>query len=109
MGRSESGFDVDVFCACKVHSIMFLMGGCSETSQAGESCPKWKRTASEKSRKISSVRGKYSQWWLALVEHIGDGLDDFDREMFRDHVSIKHAWGRIVIIDPRDPARYFKI
>lgn len=110
---NEGGFEVDVFRASKLHSTIFLMGGCSDHESGGwllsEMETNIRHCSSEKSRKVSGVRGKYPQWWLALVDHIGYGLDDFDREMFRDQVSIEHDWDKIVIIDPRDPSRYFEI
>jgi hypothetical protein len=110
---ADNGFEADVFRASKVHSTMFVMAGCSDNESGGwllsEMETNIRYCASEKSRKISGVRGKYSQWWLALVDHIGYGLDDFDREMFRDQVSIEHDWDKIIIIDPRDPTRYFEI
>ena len=65
--------------------------------------------ASEKSRKIEKVRSNYPKWWLALVDHIGYALDDFDREMFREQVSIEHDWEKIILIDPRNHARWFEI
>ena len=65
--------------------------------------------ASEKSRKIEKVRPKYPQWWLALVDHIGYALNDFDREMFRNQVSIEHNWDKILVIDPRDHTRWFEM
>jgi hypothetical protein len=109
----ENAFEVDVFRASKVHSSMFLLGGCSDNESGGWLLPEMERNirhcVSEKSRKIAGLRSKYSQWWLALVDHIGYGLDDFDREMFRDQVSIESDWDRIFIIDPRDSTRYFEI
>ena len=110
---AENNFEVDVFRASKVHPTMFLMGGCSDNESGGwllsEMETNIRHCASEKSRKIAGVRSKYSEWWLALVDHIGYGLDDFNREMFRDQVAIDHDWDRIIIIDPRDPTRYFEI
>lgn len=109
----ENAFEVDVARASEVHPSMFLMGGFSDSESGGwliaEMETNIRHCASEKSRKIAGFRGRYSQWWLALVDHIGYGLDDFDREMFRDQVSIEHDWDKIVIIDPLDPTNYFEI
>ena len=65
--------------------------------------------ATEKSRKTGHLRAKYNEWWLVLVDHIGFGLDDFDREQFRAQVSIQHDWHKIVVVSPNDPAKYFEI
>jgi hypothetical protein len=110
---SEGSFEVDVFPASNPHPAMFLMAGCSDQESGGWLLSEMEKNilhcASEKARKVSGVRSKYPQWWLALVDHIGHGLDEFDREMFRDQVSIEHNWDKIIIIDPRDPKRYFEI
>jgi hypothetical protein len=107
------GFELDVFRASKAHASMFVMGGCSDEESGGwllsEMEMNIRHCASEKSRKVAKVRPKYPQWWLALVDHIGYGLDNFDREMFRDQVSIEHDWDKILIIDPRDYRRWFEI
>ena len=108
-----NGFELDVFRANSPRPTMFLMAGCSDNESGGwllaEMETNIRHCASEKSHKIKGVRAKYGQWWLALVDHIGYALDDFDREMFRDQVSIQHDWDKILIIDPRDPTRWFEI
>jgi hypothetical protein len=107
-------FELEVFCrTSKPHASMFVMAGCSDQESGGwllaEMETNIRHCASEKERKISKVRPKYSKWWLALVDHIGHGLDDFDREMFRDQVAISHTWDKIIILDPRDHTRWFEI
>jgi len=108
------GFELEVFCrTSKPHPTMFVMAGCSDEESGGWLLSEMESNinycASEKSRKIEKVRSKYPQWWLALVDHIGYGLDDFDRELFRDQVSIQHDWDKIILIDPRDHERWFEI
>jgi hypothetical protein len=107
------GFNLRVFKTGRPYVTMFVMGGNSDQDSGG-----WlirvmeeniNHCVSEKSRKIEKVRSKYGQWWLALVDHIGYGLDDFDREQFRNQVSIEHDWDKIIIIDPRNHARWFEI
>lgn len=111
---SGQGFELEVFCrTSNPHASMFVMSGCSDEQSGGWLLSKMETNirycASEKARKIARVRPKYSTWWLALVDHIGYGLDDFDREMFREQVSIQHSWDKIILIDPRDHARAFEI
>lgn len=109
----DDTFEVEVVRADLAHSTMFMMGGSSDHDSGGwilsEMATNIRHCAAEKTGKITAVRGRYSQWWLALVDYIGYGLDNFDREIFRDKISIEHAWDKIVIIDPRDPTRYFEI
>ncbi len=63
----------------------------------------------EKLSKIEKVRHKYHQWWLALVDHIGLGLDDDEREMIRRKLCIDHDFDKILVIDPNDPTSWFEI
>lgn len=63
----------------------------------------------DKEEKIKKVRAKYPEWWLVLTDHIGFGLDDFDREIFRDQVKLAHDFDRVVLLDPRDHSRAFMI
>lgn len=109
----EGGFELDVFRSSSPHPTIFLMGGCSDNESGGwllaEMETNIRHCANEKSRKIAGVRAKYGEWWLALVDYIGYSLDEFDREMFRDQVSIQHDWDKILIIDPRDHTRWFEI
>lgn len=110
---NTSRFELDVFRSSNPHATMFIMGGCSDEESGGwllsEMETNISHCASEKSGKIEKVRSKYEHWWLALVDHISHGLDDFDREMFRDQVSISHDWEKIILIDPRDHSRGFEI
>ncbi|WP_048441060.1 hypothetical protein [Caenimonas sp. SL110] len=108
------GFELEVFCrTSNPHASMFVMAGCSDEESGGwvlaEMETNIRYCASEKARKIAKVRPNYSTWWLALVDHIGYALDDFDQEMFREQVSIQHSWDKIILIDPRDHTRAFEI
>lgn len=114
IAASGQGFELEVFCrTSKSHSNMFVMAGGSDQESGGWLLSEMESNinycASQKSRKIKKVRSKYPQWWLALVDHIGYGLGDFDRDMFRDQVSIQHDWDKIILIDPRDHRRSFEI
>jgi hypothetical protein len=108
------GFELEVFCRTSTpHASMFVMAGCSDQQSGGwllaEMQTNIRHCASEKTRKIAKVQSKYPVWWLALVDHIGYGLNDFDREMFRQQVSLEHNWDKIIVIDPRDHRRWFEI
>ena len=108
------GFELEVYCrASKPHANMFVMAGCSDQESGGWLLPEMESNinycASEKSRKIQKVRAKYPQWWLVLADHIGYGLDNLDREIFKEQVSIQHDWDKIILIDPRDHQRSFEV
>jgi len=110
----NQGFELEVYCrASTIHSTTFILAGCSDQDSGGwllaEMSKNISHCASEKSRKIAAVRPKYQCWWLALVDHIGYGLDKFDRDQFQSQISIEHDWDKIIIIDPRDHTRWFEI
>jgi hypothetical protein len=63
----------------------------------------------EKSRKVARVRAKYPEWWLLLVDHIGHGLSNFDREQFRQQLGMVHDWDKIILVNPLDPKRAFEL
>lgn len=108
------GIEIEVIARkSQPHTSMFVLAGCSDQDSGGwllaEMEANIRYCASEKSRKILKFRPKYERWWLALVDHIGYGLDNFDREMFRDQVSVDHDWDKILIIDPSDHKRWLEI
>jgi len=109
----EERFELEVLRASEPHETLFLMGGCSDWESGGWllSEIEWnlRHCVAEKTRKVAHFRAKYAEWWLALPDHIGYALDNFDREMFRDQVSIEHSWEKIILIDPRDATRHFEI
>lgn len=110
----SKGFEIDVFRASKPHATMFVMGGYFDKDANGWFLPKMKVNiqycASEKYQKIAKVRPEYTEWWLALVDHIGYGIvDDLDREMLREQLSIEHGWDKILIIDMTDHKKWFEI
>ena len=113
IARAE-GIELEVISKTSTpRATMFVMSGCVDQDSGGWLLAIMETNihycSSEKARKIAKVRPKYPTWWLALVDHIGFGLDDFDRELFRDQITIEHPWDRIILIDPRDPKRWFEI
>jgi len=113
MIASVNGFQLSVFRASIPHSTLFLLGGYSDHESGGwllsEMQKNIQHCVKEKSEKTAKVRSKYGQWWLALVDQIGYGLDEFDRAQFKETLSISHDWDKVIIIDPRDPTRWFEI
>lgn len=111
---SGRGFELEMFCrASKPHKSLFVMGGCSDQESGGWVLSEMKKNivycATEKEEKIEKVRSKYQTWWLALVDHIGYGLDDFDREQFKTSVCVQHSWEKILIVNPLDCRQWLEI
>lgn len=63
----------------------------------------------DKTRKVAAYRSRYDQWWLVFIDMIGWGLSEFDRELFKNAVRIEHNWDRVILVDPRDPTRWFQV
>ncbi len=109
----QNGFEVEIFRASKVHGTFYVMAGNSDQESGGWLIPEMKKNIqiciSEKTYKIQKVKSKYQEWWLALSDHIGYGLDDFDRQQFREQVSIEHDWKKIILINPMDYKEAFEI
>ncbi len=108
-----NGFTVSLVAASKPLASLFVLGMFSDWDTGGWVLSEVKRNLdiciAEKTRKISSVRAKYPEWWFILSDHIGLGLDDFDREQFRATISVAHTWDRIILVNPADHTSAFEI
>jgi hypothetical protein len=111
--KISENFELKVFRAGSKYSTFFVHAGNSDRQSGGwllaEMETNLRFCVAEKAKKIASVRAKYPEWWLIFSDHIGLGLDDFDKECFRDQVSISHNFDKIVLFDPRDPTRAFEV
>ena len=59
----------------------------------------------EKQRKIMKYRTKYNQWWLALVDFIGYGIDKNDLEQLSESLDFHYDFAKIIFIPPLKPER----
>jgi hypothetical protein len=76
----------------------------------GEIDTNLKHSIVEKAAKIAGCRAKYPEWWLVLPDHIGYGIDGFEQELFFDQVTVSpEGFDKIILLDPRDPARVFQV
>ncbi len=109
----QKGFEVEIFRARKPHPTFYVMAGCSDEESGGWLLSEMEKNLqiciSEKSKKIKNVKSKYPEWWLVLSDHIGYSLDDFERQQFRDQVSLEHDWKKVIIINPMDHTKAFEI
>ncbi|MCK6616739.1 MAG: hypothetical protein L6Q51_03770 [Cyclobacteriaceae bacterium] len=44
----------------------------------------------EKSKKIDPYRQEYGTWWLALVDYIGYGLNEYDLKQLKDTIALNY-------------------
>ena len=75
----------------------------------GEMQRNLKICVAEKSAKVARVRHRYPEWWLALVDYIGYGLEGGEQDQLRQIVRLEHSWDKIVIVNPRNPQEGFAL
>lgn len=105
--------ELELFRASKAHATFFVPGGYSDDDSGGwvfgETQRNLRICVDEKTRKIARVRGRYPEWWLILIDWIGLGVDDCDRQLFREHLGIEHSWDKVILLNPLDHRSAFEI
>lgn len=109
-----SRFRFDFTRASKVHSDLFVLGGSSDHDSGGfvvaEMARNLQLCIAEKNLKVSKVRARYSEWWLALEDRIGYGiLDERDRDQLRQMIRRDGPWSRIILVNPLKPSVGFEL
>ena len=83
--------------AGRPYSDFFVLGGHTDGDSGGFVLSEMDRNIRicvvQKTKKIARVRDKYPHWWLVLVDRIGYGLRDSDREELR-HMRKRECWPR---------------
>jgi hypothetical protein len=46
---------------------------------------------------------------LIFVDRIGYGIDDCDRQLYREQLGIKHNWDKVILLSPIDYRLAFEI
>ena len=109
---SDGAFELDVAKASQPLQTYFRMGGSSDHQSGGfivaEMLANIEHCINEKSQKVANVRSKYKEWWLVLTDHIGLGLDDYDKQQLLAHAKRPAGWDKIVVVSPRDPTRWIE-
>jgi len=108
------GLEIDIFLkAGDPHPTFFVYGGGSDRDTGGFSFVETQKNLrlciAEKTRKIARVRHKYPEWWLVLVDLVGYGVDECDRELYSEHLEIDHDFGKVILLSPLDPRRAFEV
>ena len=68
-----------------------------------EICKNLGNIIKEKEKKIMPYKGKYNEWWLALVDRIGWGISEEERNEIRDAIHAGNVFRKILIINPVNP------
>jgi hypothetical protein len=112
--RVTSRFSLDFTRASKVHSDLFVLGGSSDHDTGGfvvaEMARNLRLCIAEKSRKVSKVRWRYPEWWLAFEDRIGYGvLDERDRNRLSQLILHDALWSKIILVSPIEPSVGFEL
>ena len=106
-------FEIHLFRASRPHVNSFILGATVDGDSGGfvmaETLKNLPICVEEKTRKIASVRHKYPEWWLVLIDLIGSVLDENEQELLRKHFTVKHGWDKIILVNPLDPRSAFEL
>jgi hypothetical protein len=95
------------------HAAFFIPGGYSDNDSGGwvfeETQKNLRFCIEEKTVKIAPFRHKYPEWWLIFVDRIGYGVEECDRELYRNHLEIFHTWDKVILLNPLDHRSAFEI
>lgn len=107
------GVTLRIFPASNAHSALFVPGGGNDQDAGGFVLDETIRNVAlcmeEKAVKIAAYRPKYPEWWLVLVDHIGYGVEECDRETYRQQLTVGSGFDRIVLLDPTGYLAPFEI
>lgn len=105
-------FEASVLRASEPLDHVFELGGSIDEDSVGLLVHELQRAAqhaaTEKSRKVRPYRDRYPVWWLVLVDHIGYGLNDFERELRAARPALTHDFDKVVAVSPLDPSRFYE-
>jgi len=109
-----SRFRLNFRRASRVHSNLFVLGGSSDHDSGGflvaEMARNLQLCIAEKNLKVSKVRSRYSEWWLALEDRIGYGdLDEGDQDKLRQMIRCDGPWSKIILVNPLKPSLGFEL
>jgi hypothetical protein len=111
--RIAPNVELEVFPRARPSSATFTVAITADDDSGGWVIPELERNLrlciDEKTAKVAAYRSKYSEWWLLFIDLFAFGLDQFDRQQFKQRVQIEHAWDRIIIVNPANPSDYFTI
>jgi hypothetical protein len=111
--RIAGGLELRLMRAGTCHNTRFVPGGYGDDDSGGwvfgETPKNLRLCIAEKTQKIAPFRSKYPEWWLILIDRIGYGVDDCDRQLYREHLAIQHSWDKVILLNPLNFRSAFEI
>jgi hypothetical protein len=109
----NDGMELKLIRAGDPYPTFFLLGGGVDEDSGGWVLAETKRNlricVDEKTAKVRSYRHKYPKWWLILVDKIGYGVDECDRDMFSQELKMKHEWDKVLLLNPLNARCAFEV
>jgi hypothetical protein len=106
-------FALDLYEAGPGRDQKFIFGGYNDIQSGGFVVEQLEKNiqhcVNEKARKVSDIHHMYTEWWLALVDHIGFHFGDFRHDIFQTVALERQQWSRILVISPRPPHQVYEV
>ena len=107
------GFAVQLLRAGDTYPAAFRYGGYSDEDSGGWELSELHRNLkiciAQKTRKRDLCLCDYSEWWLVFIDRIAYGIDDCDRERYREFLKFEHDWDKIILLSPDKSRRTFEL
>lgn len=98
----SKNFKIEFTKSSKIFDDFYSLGSKIDYDQGGWIVPEMIRNINycikEKSKKITALSEKYSEWWLILVDHIDNRLHSFEREEIKNCVEVDPIWKKIILV-----------
>lgn len=92
-----------IFSSSPVKGIVFQFAGGTDRESGGFVLDEFKKNfdhcVKEKSKKISNHYGKYTSWWLVLVDQIAYGFDEGEKKEIKSMVRVNLCWDKVIVLD----------
>lgn len=100
----SDSFEIRLMKSATAYESLFLLGGSSDRDSGGwvlaEVLKNLQICLAEKTNKILPYKNKYPVWWLVLVDRIGFGVDERDRELYQMHLGMEYDWDKVILLSP---------
>ena len=109
----NDGVEIELSRAGDTHPTFFLLGGGVDEDSGGWVFGETERNLriciDEKTSKVRPFRHKYPQWWLILIDRMGYGVDECDRELFSQRLKVQHDWDKVLLLNPLNTQDAFEV